>query len=64
MAKKSKTPQPKPHRWSITLITGTPARFVGAVHAASEAEAIETAIRELKIRPELRNRIVARRDDL
>jgi len=59
----TKKATPKLHRWSITLIIGTPARYVGSVYAKDEAKAIQKAISEFKIKEPLRNRIVARRED-
>jgi len=48
--------------WSISRITGTPARYVGQVYAANEAAAIKRAIEEFNIRdPEMQKRLVARR---
>ena len=59
MAKKSKPS----HRWRVTLIKGTPAKFLGYVDAADEKSAIEAAAEEFKVAPALRNRIDTRRDE-
>jgi acetylornithine/succinyldiaminopimelate/putrescine aminotransferase len=64
MAKAKKTkPRDQQVRWSITLIKGTPAKYLGAVFANSEAEAVKEAVKEFKIAEALRDRIVATRDD-
>jgi hypothetical protein len=61
-AKKSK---PRDHqvRWSISLIKGTPAKYLGQIIATTEAEAIKEAAKEFKVGEALRDRIVARRED-
>jgi len=66
MAKKTKSPRKttRPSRevaWTITRITGTPARYIGQVYAANEADAIKRAIEEYNIRPEMQKRLAARR---
>jgi hypothetical protein len=52
------------HRFRITLLKGTPAKFLGFVEAPNEKAAVEAAAREFKIADTLRDRLVARRDDL
>lgn len=48
--------------WSISRITGTPAKYIDQVYAATEADAIKRAIEEFNIRdPEQQKRLVARR---
>jgi hypothetical protein len=61
-AKKSK-PGEHRHRWSISLIKATPAKYLGQVFATSEAEAIKEAAKEFNIAEALRDRIVATRED-
>jgi hypothetical protein len=62
MAKKAKPKEKRVHRWRVTLITGTPARYLGYVDAPDEKSAIDEAAKEFKIRDTLRNRLVARRE--
>jgi len=50
-------------RWGITLLEGTPAKFLGYVEAANEKSAIEAAAKEFKIAKALRDRLVARRNE-
>jgi hypothetical protein len=57
-------PAPAPVRWRISLLKGTPAKFLGFVYVADEQAAIETAAKEYKIADVLRDRLVARRDEL
>ena len=55
------------HRFRVALLEGTPAMFVGYlgyVGAADEKAAIEAAAKEYKIADALRDRLVARRDEL
>jgi len=67
MAKKRGPPPKAAHpprevAWSISRITGTPARYVGQVYAANEADAIKRAIEEFNVHnPEMQKRLVARR---
>jgi hypothetical protein len=51
-----------PVRWRISLLKGTPARFLGYIEAPDEKTAIEAAAKEYKIAEALRDRLVARRD--
>jgi hypothetical protein len=51
------------HRWRASLIRGTPARYLGHVHAKDEATAIERAAEEFEVADTLRNRIVVAIDD-
>jgi hypothetical protein len=57
--------KPRDHRvrWSISLIKGTPAKYLGQVFAKDEAEAIKEAAKEFKVAEALRDRIAARRED-
>jgi len=49
-----------PHRWLIYRIGGTPAQFVGFVHAPNKEAAIKQAIREFEIKkPEQRRQLTA-----
>jgi 1,2-phenylacetyl-CoA epoxidase PaaB subunit len=51
------------HRWLIYRIGGTPAQFVGLVHAPDKEAAIKQAIREFEIKkPEQRRRLMAVRE--
>ena len=50
-------------RWSISLIKGTPAKYLGQVSVTSEAEAIKKAVKEFDVAENLRDRIVARKED-
>jgi hypothetical protein len=65
MAKKPSTPPAdKPvHSWAIYRLSGTPAKLVGIVYAPDEKAAIEQAIKEFKILPQHRGRLVAQRRD-
>jgi hypothetical protein len=54
-------PKPVP-RWRISLLKGTPARFLGYLYAPDEQAAIEAVAKEYKIAEALRDRIVARRE--
>jgi hypothetical protein len=49
------------HRWAIYHIKGTPAKLLGHVEAPDEESAIEKAIEEFKIAPELQKRLLAQR---
>jgi hypothetical protein len=50
-------------RWRISLLKGTPAKFLGYIEAPDEKAAIEAATKEYKIADVLRDRLVARRDE-
>jgi hypothetical protein len=63
MAKKP-SPAKAPVRWRISLLKGTPAKFLGYIEASDEKAAIEAAAKEFRVAEALRDRIVARRDDL
>jgi hypothetical protein len=60
----SQEDKPRDHqvRWSISLIKATPAKHLGQVFAASEAEAIKEAANEFNVAEALRDRIVARKE--
>ena len=49
-------------RWRISMLKGTPAKFLGYIEAPDEKAAIEAATEEYKIAEAERDRIVARRD--
>ena len=49
-------------RWHISLLKGTPAKFLGLIEAPDEKAAIEAAAKEFKIADALRDRLVARRN--
>ena len=46
-------------RWHISLLKGTPTKFLCYVEAPDEQAAIETAAKEIQDRQALRDRIVA-----
>ncbi len=46
--------------WEVLRLKASPAAFVGLVYAADEKSALKTAIKELKIRPEDRARLLIR----
>lgn len=43
------------HRWRISLIKGTPAKYLGYVEAADEKSALDEAAKEFRISNTLRN---------
>jgi hypothetical protein len=51
-------------RWRISLLKGTPAKFLGYIEAPDEKAAIEAAAKEYKIADVLGDRLVARREPL
>jgi hypothetical protein len=64
-SKQSSKPSSKPGEvaWIVTRLTGTPARYVGRVFAANEADAIQRAIDEFRIwNPEMQKKLSARRE--
>jgi hypothetical protein len=63
MAKKTRKPAKTLHRWRITLIKATPAKYLGYVQAADEKSAVEAAAKEFKISDALRDRLVAEREE-
>jgi len=62
---KAKKSKPRDHqvRWSISLIKATPAKYLGQVFATTEAEAIKEAVKEFNVAENLRNRIVATKEN-
>jgi hypothetical protein len=63
-AKKQSTPsapEGKQCTWNIYHIKGTPAVLLGHVEAPDEETAIERAIEEFKVSPELQKRLLAQR---
>src|SRR5262249_31071921 len=63
MVARKKPSKPPEHRWQISLIKATPAKYLGSVYAPEEAAAIEAAAREFKIDDMLKSRLVALRTD-
>ena len=61
-AKKTK-PKERLFRWRVSLIKGTPARFIDYVQAPDAKTAEATVAREHRISETLRNRLVALRDE-
>ena len=51
------------HRWHISLLTGTPPKFLGYVEARDLGAAIEVAVRKYRISDTVRHKIVARREE-
>jgi hypothetical protein len=49
------------HRWAIYRLTGTPAKLLGYVEAPDEGSAIQQAIEEFNVAPELQQRLLAQR---
>ena len=62
---KAKKSKPRDHqvRWSISLIKATPAKYLGQVFASTESEAIKEAVKEFNVAENLRDRIVARKEN-
>jgi hypothetical protein len=65
MAKAKKT-KPREHmlRWRVSLIKGTPAKFIDYVEAPDAKTAEDIAAKEHRISDTLRDRLVAIREDL
>jgi hypothetical protein len=61
---RQETPSAAVSRWRISLLKGTPAKFLGYADTHHEKAAIETAAKEFKIAQALRDRIVVQRDEL
>jgi len=57
--------KPRDHqvRWSIGPIKATPAKYLGQVFAANEVEAIKEAAKEFNVAENLKDRMVARKED-
>jgi len=51
------------YRWRISLLAGTPAKFLGYVEARDLGAAIEVAVRKYRISGTLRHKLVARREE-
>jgi hypothetical protein len=64
MAKAKKT-KPREHliRWRVSLIKGTPAKFIDFAYAPDPATAEQQVADEHKISETLRDRLVAIRED-
>jgi hypothetical protein len=64
MAKARKS-KPRDHqvRWTISLIKATPAKYLGQVFATNEAEAIKEAAKEFNVAENLRDRLMARKEN-
>jgi len=59
-----KNPSPRPPgRWTISLIKATPAKYLGQVFATNEAEAIKEAVKEFNVAENLRDRLMARKEN-
>jgi hypothetical protein len=56
---RGKTRPQESHRWRITLIKGTPAKFLGYVHAPDEKTAIARAAEDYDVSDRLIDRLVA-----
>lgn len=64
MAKAKKTkPRERLLRWRVSLIKGTPAKFIDYVQAADAKTAEDIAAKEHRISDTLRDRLVAIRED-
>jgi hypothetical protein len=64
MAKAKKTkPRERLHRWRVSLIKGTPAKFVDFTLAPDSKTAENQVAEEHKISEALRDRLVAIRED-
>jgi hypothetical protein len=50
-------------RWHVSLLTGTPAKFLGYVEARDVGAAIEVAVRKYRISDTLRHKIAVRREE-
>ena len=61
-ARKSK-PRDLQVRWTISLIKATPAKYLGQVFATNEAEAIKEAVKEFNVAENLRDRLMARKEN-
>jgi hypothetical protein len=63
MAKAKKTkPRERLFEWRVSLIKGTPAKFIDYVHAPDAKTAEDIAAKEHKIPDTLRDRLVAIRE--
>ena len=62
---KAKKSKPRDHqvRWTISLIKATPAKYLGQVFATNEAEAIKEAVKEFNVAENLRDRLMARKEN-
>ena len=55
MVARKKTSKAQQHRWRITLIKSTPARYLGSVDAPDEQSALDEAAKEFRIDEPLRS---------
>jgi hypothetical protein len=53
-------PHREHHRWAVYLTTGTPAKLVGFIDAPDKETAIRAAIKDCKVPPNERGRLIAR----
>ena len=64
VAKAKKTKPREQIRWRVSLIKGTPAKFIDFAYAPDAQAAERQVAKEHRISDTLRNRLVAIRDDL
>jgi hypothetical protein len=61
-SKKSK-PRDLRVRWTISLLKSMPAKYLGQVFATTEAEPIKVAVKDFRVAENLRDRLMARKED-
>jgi hypothetical protein len=64
MAKAKKSKPREQIRWRVSLMTKTPAKFVGSTYAPDAAMAEKQIAEEYDVAETLRNKLIAIRDDL
>jgi hypothetical protein len=57
--RKRKRDRGKDRTWEIRRLKGTPAALIGPINVPDEAKAKERAIKQFRIRPEDRDRLIA-----
>jgi hypothetical protein len=62
MAKKTK-PRERLFRWRVTLIKGTPAKYLGYVDAPDEEAARKQAVEEFNVSEVLKDRVAVQREE-